>query len=181
MSEEPSQSQHPSQTSPYQEREEARRRLAEEKGRGGEGEDDDDEEDGEEDAGVAVGAVAGVACPQQAADAKHPACWQPGSVFLGDLEGEPCVLLVAVGPDAHGRDDGRSVGELLSDVIGDALAAGSSAGEARFQGYAALSRVLGLRHGRLGRGNRVAWPACCMAHVAAASGGQSVVGFRLYL
>jgi hypothetical protein len=154
MSEEPSQSQHPSQTSPYQEREEARRRLAEEKGRGGEGEDDDDEEDGEEDAGVAVGAVAGVACPQQAADAKHPACWQPGSVFLGDLEvctfcnilittctynirqGEPCVLLVAVGPDAHGRDDGRSVGELLSDVIGDALAAGSSAGEARFQGYA---------------------------------------------
>ncbi len=97
--------------------------------------------------------MVGVACPPQAAEAKHPACWEPGSVFLGDLavctfsnilntictynirQGEPCVLLRDVGPDAHGRDDGRSVGELLSDVIGDALVAGSSAGEARFQGY----------------------------------------------
>ncbi len=129
---------HPSQTSPYQEREEARR-LAKEKGRGGEGEEggevegEDDEEDGEEDAGVAAGAVVGVACPPQAADAKHPACWEPGSVFLGDLavctffnilitictynirQGEPCVLLRDVRPCSRGCALNNGVSSVSSE------------------------------------------------------------------
>ncbi len=45
------------------------------------------------------------------------------------------MLFVAVGADAGGCEDGRTVGEFLADIVSDAKAAGSSNDQARFQGY----------------------------------------------
>jgi hypothetical protein len=50
-------------------------------------------------------------------------------------QGEPYFLFVAVGADAGGCEDGRTVGEFLADIVSDAKAAGSSNDQARFQGY----------------------------------------------
>ena len=94
--------------------------------------------------GHANGSVVSGRCPPTANGTQHPACWEPGSVFVDDLEVctlylylDLCMRLIIIGVSRVSYSSLWAPTLVTSDQ--------------------ALRRLHAARHGRLGRGNRVAW------------------------